>query len=65
MLQRVELYGLAAAIGRTRSNHTFTIDTRRAVAAAVIAFATVIEIRRCVVSGAIAYSISETFSVLA
>lgn len=65
VLQRVELYGLAAAIGRARSNHTFTVLTCRAVAAAVIALATVIEIGRCVMSGAIAYSISETFSVLA
>ena len=65
MLQRVELYGLAAAIGRTWGNHAFTVLTCRAVAAAVIALATVIEIGRCVVSGAIAYSISETFSVLA
>ena len=63
MLQRIELYGLGSAISRAWRDYTFTIHTRRAVATAVIALATVIEIGCGIVGGTIAGDFSEAPAV--
>ena len=61
----VELHGLIAAIGRSFGDQTFASSTCRAITAAMVTLATMIDIGRCIMAGTIAVDKSETLAAYA